>query len=221
MKNLIAYRKSTTLKKVLSFIIAITFMIVWLPFVRCIFDGESYQWGAEYFGQMVHGKGVDGSFIFLVFQLAIYVALFYSIYWVRNRIWFYVMLAIWFINVFGNQIAEILINGGTMFHGDTLNVHISVTWIIIPLSIIALLLVIIVIREDINAKEVEIPWNAKNRFYAWVILGPLPLQALLLSMGEPHATTDEIGVVISIVQCFLIALIYRPYPSKIIQTSVA
>lgn len=210
MKNLIAYRSSTKLTSILTFIMSLTFMIVWLPFLRAIFDGSSYQWGTVYYGLSIHGAGVNADFIFVVIQLLFYTALFFSIYWVRNRVWFYGLLIIWYFNVFGNFISEIIMNGDTMFHGDTLNVHISLTWIIIPLSLLALTLVYFVIRADRRAEEQYILWSKKNRVLLYIILGPLPVQAVLFAIGEPHGITDQIGVIMSIIQSFAIPEILRP-----------
>jgi hypothetical protein len=211
MKSLIAYRNPTKLKSLLTFIISITFMIVWLPFLRAIFDGESYHWGTNYFGYMIHGAGVNSDFIFVIIQLLFYVALAFSMYWIQNRKVFYGLLLVWFTNVFGNLLYDIVANGDTMFHGDTLNVHISITWIVVPLSALALILIFFVIKQDIDQKEVSIEWNAMNRNLAYFILGPLVIQAILFAVGEPHATTDEIGVIISLVQNFALPFIVRPY----------
>lgn len=220
MKNFIAYRKNSGLKTLLSVIVSITFLIVWLPFLRAIFDGSSYNWGTEYFGFDIYGSGVNIDFIFVIIQLLFYAVFMISFYWVKNRNWFYGFLGLWFINVFGNLISDILINGDTMFHGDTLNVHLSITWIVVPLSLLALVLIIFVIKEDLKAEEELISWSPKNRLMLFVILGPLPVQGLLFAMGEPHGITDQIGVIISILQCFLIPLIMRPRASNTVAQQI-
>lgn len=189
-------------------------MTTWLPFLRAIFDGESYRWGTAYFGFTFQGAGVNLDFIYVVAQLLFYAALMVSMYWVRNRSYYYVLLGVWFVNYFGNLISDIIINGDTMFHGDTLNVHISITWIILPLSLLAMFLVLLVIRSDRNATEQITPWSAKNKMLLFVILGPLPIQAVLFAVGEPHGITDQVGVIISILQSFLIPIILRPQSLK-------
>ncbi len=212
MKTIIAYRKTNKLTNVLSFLISLTFMIVWLPFLRSIFDGSSYEWGTVYYGFPLGGAGITPDFFFLILQLAFYVALFFAIHWAGNRKLFYGLLLAWFMNVFGNLLADIAINGDTMFHGDTLNVHISLTWIILPLSLLALLLIAAVIITDRKAAEERIPWSGANRMRLWLILGSLPVQAVLLATGDPHGFTDQVGVIITIVQCFLIPFILKPVP---------
>lgn len=124
MKTLTAYRNSNVWTKIQAFLLSLTFMIVWLPFVRSLFDGESYAWGTNYFGFFISGNGVTPSFLFLIIQMALYALLFIGLYRMKNRKLYFGLLFIWWINVFGNLIYDIIVNGDTMFHGDTLNVHI-------------------------------------------------------------------------------------------------
>ena len=112
-------------------------------------------------------------------------------------------MLIWFwIHNFGNLLFDIIKNGDTEFHGDTLNVHISISMIVIPLSIIALIWIIAVIRKDKKVAEVNIRWNKTNTRKALIILAPLPIQAILYTTGEAHGLTDEISVIITIIQSF-------------------
>jgi len=212
MKNLFAYRTPNIWTNTLSFFISITFLIVWLPFVRSIFDGESYVWGTQYFGTFISGAGLTWSFLFIIVQLLFYAVLIMGLYRMKNRILYGVLLGVWWINVFGNMIFDILKNGDTMFHGDTLNVHISITAIILPLAALALFLIIQSLR---TAKESEpISWGKKNSNLLNIFLLMIPLLFVLLSSGEPHGITDQIGVIIAILQCFYIPAIFRPYGYK-------
>lgn len=215
-----AYRAPTGLTNLLTFLISATFMTTWLPFLRAIFDGESYQWGTNYFGLLFYGAGVNSDFIYVVIQLLFYSSLMISMYWVQNRTWYYGLLVLWFVNFFGNLISDIVINGDTMFHGETMNVHISITWIVLPLSFLAMLLVYGIIRTDKSGQEQSIPWSIQNTRLLFIILGPLPIQAILFASGEPHGLTDQIGVIISIAQCFFIPFILRPYLNKQIASAI-
>lgn len=120
------------------------------------------------------------------------------------------MLAWFWIHNFGNLLFDIIKNGDTEFHGDTLNVHISISMIVIPLSIIAFIWIIAVIIKDKNLPEVNIPWSKSNTKKALIILAPLPIQAILFATGEADGLTDEISVIITIIQSFLIAIIFFP-----------
>lgn len=112
---------------------------------------------------------------------------------------------------FGNLISDIIIHGDTMFHGDTMGIHISIAWIVGPLSLVAVMLIYFVIKADIRAEEQYVPWSAKNTKLMIMILGFLPIQAVLFAIGEPQGLTDQIGVIMSITQCYLIPLFLRPY----------
>ncbi|MEO0570628.1 MAG: ubiquinol cytochrome C oxidoreductase [Bacteroidota bacterium] len=210
MKPIVSSRQRYSLFNILMFSIAFTFPVVWLPFLRCLFDGKSYSWGQTYFGKQLYSEGIAPDYIWLIIFLVFYVFLFYSFYWLGKRIIFYVLLLIWWLHSFGNLWYDIIKNGDTMFHGDTLNVHISLTGVIAPISIVAAVLIIMVILKDRKMPDFGIAWGKRNTFWAFIILGPLVAQIFLFVMGEPHGTTDEIGVVIAILQALLFPLIFLP-----------
>jgi hypothetical protein len=118
----------------------------------------------------------------------------------KNRQFYGALLGIWWVNVFGNLIFDIIKNGDAMFHGDTLNVHVSLTTIILPLAAAAMLLIIQVLRTE--KESVTISWTKKNSTLLNIFLGMLPILFFLLFSGEPHGITDQIGVIIAIAQCF-------------------
>ncbi|MBN3519223.1 ubiquinol cytochrome C oxidoreductase [Algoriphagus lutimaris] len=213
MKNLPAFRTPNIWTNVLSLFISLTFMIVWLPFIRSLFDGTSYVWGTNYFGLNINGAGVTPSFIFLILQMSLYAAVIFGLYRMKNRKLYGGLLGLWWLNVFGNLLFDIFKNGDTMFHGDTLNVHVSISTIVLPLSAVALLLIIMVLR--IEKEELLIPWTQKNRTLLYLFLGMLPILFLLLSTGTPSGTSDQIGVILAITQCFYIPFIFRPYKTQV------
>ena len=88
--------------------------------------------------------------------------------------------------------------------------------IVIPLSIVTFLWILAVIRKDKKLDAVAIPWHRSNTKKALIIFAPLPIQAILYATGEPHGLTDEISVVITIIQAFLVAVIL--FPKKIRST---
>lgn len=212
MKQLFAYRTPNVWSRVLGFLLSVTFMIVWLPFIRSLFDGETYAWGTNYFGLFIHGAGLTPSFVFLVLQLAFYTALIIGMYRMKNRLIYQVLLALWWVNVFGNLLFDIIVNGDTMFHGDTLNVHISISWIVIPLSLLALVVIALFVRSESSVTlSKPAAWSGKNTQLMRLFLYSLPLVFVLLFFGEPHALTDEIGVLIAIAHCFYVPMIFRPF----------
>ncbi|NND52236.1 MAG: ubiquinol cytochrome C oxidoreductase, partial [Saprospiraceae bacterium] len=191
MKNFAAVRSRHWLYLVLSLFISFSFIIVWLPLLRCVFDGKSYRWGTQYFGINLASEGLSVDYLALVIFLIIYLLLFASIYWFRQRMFFYILLIWWWLHSFGNLLYDILRFGDTMFHGDTLNIHISLSKIVYPVSTLALILIIIVILKDRKMKEEQLPWHKNNTRLALLILGPVIVQAVLFAIGEPHGITDR------------------------------
>lgn len=220
MKNQPAFRTSNIWTNVLSMFISLTFMIVWLPFIRSLFDGTSYVWGTEYFGLKISGAGVTPSFLFLILQMSLYAFVIFGLYRMKSRKLYGGLLGLWWLNVFGNLLFDILKNGDTLFHGDTLNVHVSISVIVLPLSVIAILLIIMVMRTE--KEELLIPWTRKNTILLYSFLGMLPILLFLFSTGNPSGTSDQIGVILAIMQCFYIPYIFRPYGyKKILETTLA
>lgn len=97
-----------------------------------------------------------------------------------------------------------------MFHGDTLNVHLDLSFIIIPLMIVMGAFVVYVILEDRKYSFVA-KGTKKNKFWAILLLFPIPVQAVLFSMGEPHGLTDKIGVIIALLQVALAWTAFKAY----------
>lgn len=219
MVSPIAFRKSQLPYKLLLLLIGITFMLVWLPLIRCLMDGRSYQWGMSFYGQQFSSAGLSADYLFLIVQLVFFGGLFYSFFWVKNRSIFYTLLGLWFFNTLGNFLFTIMQEGDTMFHGDTLNVHISVSSIVITLSIISLACIAWVISKDRQQEETAIPWGRRNRMWAIILLAPLPIQWVMFATGEPHGTTDEIAVLIAIAQAFLLPFVFVPSAPKDAATS--
>lgn len=58
---------------------AITFIIVWLPFVRGLMDGNTYEWGNYFFGMQFGGRGVHGDYWLLVIQAVFGILLLYLV----------------------------------------------------------------------------------------------------------------------------------------------
>lgn len=207
-----AIRQKTIPFNLLIFLAAIPFVLVWLPLLRCLMDGSSYRWGQSYYGMSLASKGIEADLIFLVLQFIFYALLFFSFYRCKNRKLFYGLLALWFINVYGNFFHLLITQGDIPFHGDTLGVHTSLSRIVIPFALISLGLIIYVIRRDVTMEEQDIPWNKRNKIWLIGLLALIPIQWILFATGEAHGTTDGIGVILTIIQAFLLPFIFEPKP---------
>ena len=66
MKTPIAVRSNNALFNSLMIFSGITFMLVWLPLLRCLFDGKSYSWGQDYFGMPFQSTGIELDYFILI-----------------------------------------------------------------------------------------------------------------------------------------------------------
>ena len=210
MKTPIAVRSSNGLFNGLMLLSGFTFMLILLPLLRCLFDGVTYSWGTQIYGISFFSKGIQPDYFILFPLFAFYLFYYYSFYWIKNRTLFYIALVLWWLLNFGNLLFDIIKNGDTMFHGDTLDVHISLTKIIIPFSVITLIWIIWIIIKDSKRPSDAIPWGKKNKKIGLLLLALIPIEAILLATGEPHALTDEIGVILIIIQSFATAFVFIP-----------
>lgn len=210
-----AVRPRNTPFSILQILFGFSFIVVWLPLLRCVADGQSYSWGTTYFGTQFFSKGVTTDYFILPVFFLGFLLLFWSVHYAKNRMLFYGLLFIWFIHVFGNLSYDILFLGDTEFHGDTLGIHVSLSAIVFPLAILSLILGIWAVMKDIKMAPVAVPWNKRNRSGLWVILISTFVAAILFSLGTPHGSTDQVGVIIAIIQSFAWPFIFRPYTIKI------
>lgn len=189
---------------------SLTFATSWLPFIRGIADGESYLWGTSLFGNSFYGKGMSGDFYYVVINVIICLVLMYSFYWIKNRIVFYTLLVVWYGSMIANSFYEVFAGDGYMFHGDTLNVHLDLSFIIIPIMILMGALVVKVILKDLKHSFIA-KGTKKNKFWAILLLAPIPVQVVLFYMGEPHGISDKIGVIIALLQVVLAWTAFKGY----------
>ena len=196
------------LLRALLFWTALTTVFFWLPTIRGLFDGPSYQWGLFGFG----GRGTGGDYWFPVASAGI--AIFtLTLGWRGARPPFHALLLAW--HVF---LASIVVYfSGTnpdalRVRGDTLGMDISlalagpvlfVTWAAVATHW--------VIRDLVRPRRIQVPaWTSWNTRRVAILLGLFPIQLVLLRFaGFPAA--DPIGVVLTILQWILLGPALRAY----------
>lgn len=194
----------------LLFVTSLSSATSWLPLIRGISDGESYLWGTTLFGNLFQGKGVAGDFYFVVINLLLVTVLMYAFYWIKDRRIFYGLLGLWYGSMIANAIFDVILGERFMFHGDTLNVHVDLTYILMPLLLLLGAFVVNVILAD-QKHPFLARGHRNNRLWAMLFLLPIPVQVALFYMGEPHGITDQIGVVIALLQAALFWKIFKGY----------
>ena len=188
---------------------ALTTLVFWLPFVRGLFDGASYQWGGFGFS----GRGTSGNYWFVALASLLAIALQY-LAWRGPRAAFYALFGGWHLYLaFTTASAAISDPASLRFQGDTLGVDVSFAVaapVFMGVAAAAVLFWIVRDARIATPRAAWTHWTQRNTRWALVLTALLPMQLLLLRVGEPHGTTDQIGVLITIAQWFLLSIALRP-----------
>lgn len=193
-----------------------TYLLVfsWLPLVRVLMDGESYQWGTNHFGIVFRAAGWEPDAWLLVFKSALLILLIFVAHR-RNNVLFRVLLVIWSLVLAADAVYGFWADpSGFEFHGDTLGIHLNLGWPVVAIFCgFALLALYWVAKNPAPRPQPSPPaWAPRSRRLLVLLLVLLPVQFLLLRFGEPHGTSDAIGVLLTIAQCPLLAFALYPWP---------
>jgi hypothetical protein len=174
---------------------AVTTLVFWLPTVRGAFDGDSYVWGLVGLG----GHGTRGAYWFplagTIFALGMQ-----ALGWRGTRFPFHLLLAGWHLLI-GAGVVYLAVTDpeGFRFQGDTLGIPavLAVGWG----------------WRDLRRGpgRPAPPWQSRNRRWLAALVLLLPIQFVLLRFGPPSAASDQIGVLLTIVQWLLVGRALRPY----------
>ena len=191
----------------------LTLIIIWLPLVRGLMDGDNYQWGNSFFGRDLSGHGLHGDYWFLLLQASFGLVLLY-LGWRGAQPPFHWLLLLWHISL-GLQAVynSLTFPEEYRFKGDTLGVDVSLAWVG-PLFFggFALLSVLWVVRDLKSRRERAAPeWIRVNWVLLLIAVGFLPIQFVLLRFGEQHGPRDQAGVLLTMLQWVLINLAFFPW----------
>ena len=207
-----AWKPDRLLKAILIWTV-LTLIIVWLPLVRGLMDGDSYQWGNSAWGFHFGGRGLGGDYWFLLLQ-AVFGLLLLYLGWRGARQPFHWLLLLWHI-----QLAlQSIYNSWTSpedyrFKGDTLGVDVSLAWVgPLLFSGFALLSIWWVVRDIKSGQQRTAPqWTLSNRVLLLIAVSLLPIQFVLLRFGPQHGPGDQAGVVLTMLQWVIINLGLFPW----------
>ena len=204
------------LLKLILVLTAFTMITVWLPLVRGLMDGETYQWGHSLFGIGFGGSGVDGYYWLLALEGVFSVALIYLGWRGARQPFHWLLLARNMLFAASAFYSAISFPEQYRFRGDTLGVDVSLAWVAPLFWGVLLLLSIIWVVRDLRRIEPRIvpPWNRTNTILLAITLSLIPLQFVLLRFGEPHGTTDKIGVILTMLQWVLLNVSFGKWRSK-------
>ncbi len=191
---------------------SLTFLIAWLPFLRCVMDGDSYTWGLGWSGIEAGGTGVSAQYWLPVVEVALGV----TILWLGcrgARMPFHLLLLAWHAALFTSfTYASVTNPEDFRFQGDTAGIDFSLAWVG-PLFTGGFLAASIfwVVRDLRKPGPRQVaPWSRTNTIRLGSLIALLPIQFVLLRFGPVGGTTDVIGVIIIIVQWMLLTDALKP-----------
>lgn len=205
--------KPDRILKVLVGWITYLFLFSWLPLIRVVFDGASYSWGTTHFGVFFYAVGVQAGAWLLVFKSGLLGTLIYGALRGANS-WFRWLLVAWSAVLTADVIHGAISNpDGFDFHGETLGVHLNLGVPVVAVVVgFSLLAVYWAYRDPKRSPgHRSPPWAPRNKRLLTLFFLLLPIQFLLLRFGEPHGTTDAIGVLLTMAQCVLLPFALYPW----------
>jgi hypothetical protein len=181
--------------------VAFPFVLFWLPLVRSVVDGPTYQWGVGWWGWRLGGAGLEGDLWYLAAGTVLGGILLWS--GARSGGFFRWAAPAWMLMLLARAThIAVTVPDGFVFHGDTLGIRLNLTWVAPTFHAVGLLLFAVWLlgwsRSGGSAREAA----GSPARTGWVVAlaALLPVQVLLLRFGEPHGTTDAVGVLITIGQ---------------------
>ncbi len=190
------------LRNIALYIVAFTFIIAWLPLVRSILDGPTYQWGAAFFDVGFSGAGLGGDFWFLVAQAILASAILYLGFRSPGAL-SYLLLSLWLaLNAASFVYGFITDPEALMFHGDTLGVHVNIGLFAVALHGGALFAAIggAALEMGGGRRPPRFAWTRANTIALLVALALLPVQFLLLRYAVGQELADQVGVILTMAQ---------------------
>jgi hypothetical protein len=187
---------------------ALTTLVFWLPFIRTLMDGPTYEWGLAGQG----GRGLQGD-VWLPVLGAAFALLIRYLGWRGAGLPFHALLLLWLVPLGALASWAALSNPDDFrFQGDSLGINIPLAWAGPAIfGGLALVAIVWVVRDLRSGRRPEVlPWAPANRAWTLALVGLLPIQFLLLRFGEPQSTTDQIGVILTIAQWLLVGFALKP-----------
>lgn len=201
--------------RVLMAWLTLTFIFSWLPLVRSVMDGVSYEWGTRWFGVPFSGAGLTGDLWLLVAQAAFGLWLLY-LGWRRPEPPFPPVLLLWLGLLTANSLFNALTSPDAYrFQGDTLGVDVSLASFAPLLHGLFFILALHWVGRRRWTEATSRPvWTRTNTGLIGLVLLLLPVQFVLLRAGSGQSADDVIGVLLTIGQWFVISAALYPWGGR-------
>jgi hypothetical protein len=187
-------------------------ILPWLVFFRLTFEGDGYSWGTAYFGHMFHSSGL-ARLDFLVVYALLMISLF--MLWQLRKQNFKLggTLLLVYLGFFAaNALYQFMSGEPMIFQGDTLGVKVdlSMPFFLFNFGMFILAQIWWWGVRDLPQGPGPQPMAGYKRKIIKACILFVPIQLVLLIFGTPHELTDEIGVIGTMLQWFLLAFAYYP-----------
>jgi len=188
------------------------FVMAWLPLVRGLLDGPTYEWGLSLFGKQFSGAGLSGDYWLVSLEAALGVILLF-LGW-RGPGALFKFLSLFFTGaMFADALySAFVLREGQTFEGATLGVAVSVGTIF--MVIYGLMFALALVWAAFGHPGRPPRWSMLNSALLTLALLLLPAQYLLLSTGEGREISDQFGVLITMGQWLLVSLSFAPWTRK-------
>lgn len=189
-------------------------LVPWLVSFRLTFEGPSYSWASRYFGRTFRSSGLERPDVLVVYGLlAVSLLLIYLLRRHRFRTGRPLLLA--YLGLFAaNALYQLLAGEPIIFHGDTLGIRVDLTlpFFVLNFGMFGLGLLWWWGSRDVETGPGAPPLAGHRRVLVAASAAFVPVQLVLLILGEPHGTTDAIGVIGTLSQWAVLA--YALYPGS-------
>ncbi|MBX7249392.1 MAG: hypothetical protein K1X35_10170 [Caulobacteraceae bacterium] len=185
------------------------FVLAWLPLMRGLLDGDSYEWGLTLFGHAFSGSGLNGDYWFVSAEAALGVIMM-ALGWRAPGAVFKLLSVAFTGTMLADSLFTLFVLGeGQTFEGATLGMSLSAGMIF--LGVYGLLFVLASVWAFAGRPGPAPRWTLVNSGLLTLALLLAPGQYLLLSTGQGRELSDQIGVLITMSQWLLISLAFAPW----------
>ncbi len=192
--------------------IAFQTTLPWLVFFRLTFEGDTYRWATEYFGRSFYSAGLARADFLLIYGL-LSANLFLLWQMRKQKMAFVAPMLVVYLGIFAADALFSLVRGDAIiFQGDTLGVKLDLSYpfFLVQFAAVALAVAWWIGVRDIPSGQGPRPMTRVKRNIVTACVVFVPVQLSLLIFGEPHGLTDEIGVILTIVQWIVLAVVFYP-----------
>lgn len=132
----------------------------------------------------------------------------------RGRSWAFIVIAAWsVVTLIAVIVAAVTYADDFRFRGDAMGINVPLAWIgPLLFGVGSVVSIIAAWRAYKRPVVVSVPWNARNWRWLAGMAAVLPIQFILLRLGDAQSLADQIGVLITVTQWFLVDRVFRPSP---------